>query len=1364
MPSPIKDRTSQKHVGFGKVILFGEHFVVHGAEAIVAGVSEYTECSLELLRGHPGVEVVDKRPAVPGYIKNKRAEQKKAHQLVLDHLQIDTKKDGLRIHLGGPLVPSSGIGASASDVVALSRALSEMFNLGLSEDQVNHSAFVGEGGYHGTPSGVDNTAATFGGLISYKRVSGKSSFSFIPFSTPLYLVVVGTGITASTVQVVKDVGAMKQNKPEYFGKIFSEYNALVARALEAIKGGDVAAVGRLMNQCHTLCQKIDISCSELESIVNSSRRYGALGAKLSGTGRGGIAVALAADAESRDRIAEGLQRTCKEAKFIWKYTVTPKKSHLKHNGLIYTSIYICYQSGKDREEIKTVMNYDKFSADRGDQASLCSPSSSWSRIRFTPLSGSSDLLNQQHSCIYGEFGFHAGWRNDCHCLVPVSPFPGAFGVKECIPNISIEGLLRTDCQMPPKCIFPRPAAAATDGWGPLESDGASRRLRREENLQRIGSLRLALSSIVSSRSCSAASRTPVRHVEPKPRSPASPEPVLASASSTAAPMDTAAMLQARLREAKKEIKVLVAERDSLLVASRKREEQLHHLILAPADAPLEHSTASLHPVVALGPAGAEGDGSTLRSLREVVGAARLLVQAAGGVAPDTDEPGVSGELAEALRHLARRVPDLLTPEQAQEMVAQAVEGAHAEIKALLQEKVRGGDQVLYLAQQLENLSKSRQGEASNWREREAMLQAAVVDLTLQLEEHQRHALVRQEENSRALEMLQLRASEEAVAARADAQREWEERLRRCETEARELHEAHKAELAEFREGQAAADKQLQELQTAQDDLLSNAATSVLAVCRVLTGDTSAAVLSEPTPAAQLTAALKRLDEAAAANVQQRLNSGSHPSTGREDFDAVSGPAPSMVCPAVRDDTPLPELDPGIGAAMQEVLRGGGPCHTASLAAAVGLEQWESATASAGVFYQVGGAVIAAAGLLTAPLHRQWRRLLLLLQHCMESGVGAGRPSAAADVACWCFSFLHRHGTAPRDWAGDPLFSTLCVLMAPLRLCYPSAAERDLWRLVYGIIDQCESYNLSDDEDCICPPVGIDRVPFLRRLRSVVRRGCACVQGQTIAAALCRDQWDDADAAAWSRDAGLVVLQLVVEAGELGRYQAEVPRLLSTAASASALESALAALDGTVLPALVLLCQAVPEAADEIAPFLECRQQYVVVLEAIEADEAAQEKEDAADAVIPLPGAAVPTTAVGRCLQATQRQHRVRVDAAVSPVSSGSGAEASQHALLPEVLQLYEENKAYRLYLEELLAASLGRIPHTPYPKPHVSSSCWCQDCTSPAMGAGGTLVQDVMMNDWNGGTVSCMSPPAPISASARRSVLSLPDNSPIQHY
>ena len=318
-----KGKTTDRHVGYGKVILFGEHVVVHGSTAIVAGVSEYTECRLELTKGQPGFRVVDKRPAVPGYIVEKAEEQRKAHQLVFDHNKIDLSRDGLTIHLGGPLVPSSGIGASASDVVSLSRALSEMYGLKLSEEQVNDSAFAGEGGYHGTPSGVDNTAATFGGLLTYKRAEGKSVFAPITFSTPLYLVVVGTGITASTTKVVGDVRAMREKDPKWYADLSRAYASIADLAIESIQKGDIESLGKLMNENHKLCQALNISCPELEQIVDSARANGALGAKLSGTGRGGIAVALARSKKDQERIGAALKAKCPAAKFVWLYSVAP---------------------------------------------------------------------------------------------------------------------------------------------------------------------------------------------------------------------------------------------------------------------------------------------------------------------------------------------------------------------------------------------------------------------------------------------------------------------------------------------------------------------------------------------------------------------------------------------------------------------------------------------------------------------------------------------------------------------------------------------------------------------------------------------------------------------------------------------------------------------------------------------------------------------------------------------------------------------------------------------------------------------------------------------------------------------------------
>ncbi|CCW71612.1 unnamed protein product [Phytomonas sp. Hart1] len=115
-------------------------------------------------------------------IQTRPREQAEAHQLALKDLGIATSTDGLRIFLDSPLRLSSGIWAFDSDIVFMSRALSELSNRKLSGKTLNRNAFVGERGYHGMPRGLDNTAATFGGLISYQRVSGKSISARSPSS------------------------------------------------------------------------------------------------------------------------------------------------------------------------------------------------------------------------------------------------------------------------------------------------------------------------------------------------------------------------------------------------------------------------------------------------------------------------------------------------------------------------------------------------------------------------------------------------------------------------------------------------------------------------------------------------------------------------------------------------------------------------------------------------------------------------------------------------------------------------------------------------------------------------------------------------------------------------------------------------------------------------------------------------------------------------------------------------------------------------------------------------------------------------------------------------------------------------------
>ena len=54
----------------------------------------------------------------------------------------------------------------------------------MSEDEINAAGYEGEKGYHGTPSGIDNTASTYGGVLRFQRVDGKPQFDPKKLSSP----------------------------------------------------------------------------------------------------------------------------------------------------------------------------------------------------------------------------------------------------------------------------------------------------------------------------------------------------------------------------------------------------------------------------------------------------------------------------------------------------------------------------------------------------------------------------------------------------------------------------------------------------------------------------------------------------------------------------------------------------------------------------------------------------------------------------------------------------------------------------------------------------------------------------------------------------------------------------------------------------------------------------------------------------------------------------------------------------------------------------------------------------------------------------------------------------------------------------
>lgn len=305
--------------GYGKTILFGEHFVVYGLPSIVSALGAYTTAEVKVVKGN-GWTVNDRRPATPGYKEQKYIEAMQSIANIINHLQVDIKNQRLEISFAGDLIAASGVGASAAQCTSLARALSETFNLNLHDEKINEAAYEGEKAYHGTPSGIDNTASTYGGLIWFVRNLGAGKNTMDPLQSPrkMLIVIANSGITASTTEVVADVRRLREENPEKIEKIFGEYKKLAEAAKKALLKGDIATIGNLMNQNHKMLQQITVSGEINDELVEIALENGAIGAKLTGTGRGGLVIGLAENEDIQERIFNVIEEKGYSA---WRTTI-----------------------------------------------------------------------------------------------------------------------------------------------------------------------------------------------------------------------------------------------------------------------------------------------------------------------------------------------------------------------------------------------------------------------------------------------------------------------------------------------------------------------------------------------------------------------------------------------------------------------------------------------------------------------------------------------------------------------------------------------------------------------------------------------------------------------------------------------------------------------------------------------------------------------------------------------------------------------------------------------------------------------------------------------------------------------------------
>jgi mevalonate kinase len=298
---------------FRKTILIGDSFVLKEVPAIVASIPYETECRVERLADGSGWILDDERAEVSRQIAKKNSKRVVSINRILEVMDIDVDHHPIKITYGGAWLAGSGLGASAASCVSLARALNDEFELGLSNEDINHIAWEGEFAYHGIPSGVDNTASAYGGVIFFHIKNGQTSWQQIPIKQPVEVVLGNSGVKGDTSELDAHVEAQETKNPDRFK---AHLKAVADQAFEmkkALEAYDLKRVGRVMTANHRILIDLEISHEKLDYLCNMALNMGALGAKVTGGGLGGYMNALTPGRKLQEKVAAAMEKEGFEA-------------------------------------------------------------------------------------------------------------------------------------------------------------------------------------------------------------------------------------------------------------------------------------------------------------------------------------------------------------------------------------------------------------------------------------------------------------------------------------------------------------------------------------------------------------------------------------------------------------------------------------------------------------------------------------------------------------------------------------------------------------------------------------------------------------------------------------------------------------------------------------------------------------------------------------------------------------------------------------------------------------------------------------------------------------------------------------------
>jgi len=291
----------------GKVLLMGEHAVVYGHPAIAIPLRSVSARAEATFTRNGGIELF--APDIGEHARfGEPASPRLAPllQVAKSVLELFGEGDqGLRICLNSTIPIGRGMGSGAAIAVALVRSVCGVLGRKLDGEQISELAMLSEKEYHGTPSGVDTAVVARDEPIYFVR--GKPPQPIVIGPSVYHFIIADTGIESATGEVVRDVREAREHDRARYDSFFWELGAMTSVAREVMRTGAPEELALCMNHAHKVLQSLGVSCSELDTLIETAIENGAIGAKLSGAGRGGAMVALLRNPEDAEQIETKLR-------------------------------------------------------------------------------------------------------------------------------------------------------------------------------------------------------------------------------------------------------------------------------------------------------------------------------------------------------------------------------------------------------------------------------------------------------------------------------------------------------------------------------------------------------------------------------------------------------------------------------------------------------------------------------------------------------------------------------------------------------------------------------------------------------------------------------------------------------------------------------------------------------------------------------------------------------------------------------------------------------------------------------------------------------------------------------------------------